>query len=258
MENNPLVSCLCVSFGRPENLKRAISYFNAQSYPNKELIIISKEYEQAYQDIITTGSQSEIKYYYCNHLNDLTLGDLRNMAINKASGEYVCIWDDDDWFHYERIKIQIDECIKNKKSGSVLPYYLLYDNLNREAYMSIMLTPPASVLCKRSLINESISYLRLNKGEDTSFVKDLNRENALFPLINPLLYIYVFHGANTWDHQHFKKLCSRKFSQSVSDMICGIANNKYDCKQGSFLLDSSSVLDEYDYFNSFEATKLYL
>ena len=40
MKDLPRVSCVCVSQNRPHFLKKAISYFKHQTYPNKDLVIV--------------------------------------------------------------------------------------------------------------------------------------------------------------------------------------------------------------------------
>lgn len=43
----PLVSCLCVTRHKPQKLRRAVACFIAQSYPNKELVIVYETDDRA-------------------------------------------------------------------------------------------------------------------------------------------------------------------------------------------------------------------
>jgi glycosyltransferase involved in cell wall biosynthesis len=58
-----------------------------------------------------------------------TLGNARNNAIYRCEGKYVCIWDDDDWHHEERLNIQLNAIISSKSNylGSILSRIILYD-----------------------------------------------------------------------------------------------------------------------------------
>lgn len=251
MRSAPLVSCLCISYNRLNHLKNAITYFQAQGHRNKELIVISGVYDPQYEELCYTFYDEGVRYYGLVDTEMRTLGELRNFAIEKANGEYFCMWDDDDWYNCNRIECQLKELTKSKKEGTVLPYYILYDSVNKDAYMSIPMPPPASILCKKTAITKDLLYRELNRSEDSLFLYNLNQKNTLFPLINPILYIYTYHGSNTWDIAHFKQFCGKKFSEKTTTLIANIVESKYSCKQGSKLLNSKSVLAEFDYFQHF-------
>src|SRR5687768_13464892 len=129
MKKKPLVSCLCISQNRPEFLKNAISCFIAQSYTDKELVVVSRRYDPEYDQIISRLSDGSVKYYGLNNADQLTLGELRNIAIEKSAGDFFCTWDDDDWYHNKRIEKQLQGIFDGKKSGTILPYCLLFDKV---------------------------------------------------------------------------------------------------------------------------------
>lgn len=250
MRAKPLISCLCISNNRAKHLKKAIGYFQAQSWPNRELIIVSSAHDPEYEEIINSFSDNSIKYFW-EHTSGLTLGELRNVALEKSNGEYFCVWDDDDWYHYQRLEIQMKELVKSKKKGVVLPYVILLDAVNKEAHLSVPVLPPASLLCKKSVITPTLLYPSKDKAEDTVFLYTLFRENILYPLTNPILYIYVYHGGNTWSLEHFSSPRGYKFSEEATRLIMDVVNDKYSCKEASQLLGSTKMLAEMDYFGGF-------
>ncbi len=88
------VSCLCPTYNRAPNalwlVEETIESFLRQDYPNKELIILND----------TPG-----QILRCDHpkvrivnvpFRSATLGDKRNLLTSMASGDLICIWDDDD------------------------------------------------------------------------------------------------------------------------------------------------------------------
>jgi glycosyltransferase involved in cell wall biosynthesis len=175
---------------------------------------------------------------------------LRNRAIEKATGSYICVWDDDDWYHVDRISFQMREVHRVRKSGTILPYCLLYDAVDGVAYLSSpRLLHTASIICRKDVFVRDISYAPLNKGEDLYLFAKLVRNNMLFPVVNPLLYIYVFHNKNTWQSDHFKRLFkeSIRLSPELSKKIGGIVEGKYSSKEGSAMLESEEVYKELDY-----------
>lgn len=254
MTKEPLVSCLCISNGRPAQLRNAIAYFKAQTYQHKELIIVSAQHDPAYEEMVRLCLGDSVKYYDSGGMLRPTLGELRNYAIQRSNGEYFCVWDDDDWYHINRIETQIRQAILNKKQGTVLPYYILLDVVHHRAYMSLPIPPPASILCKKNSLQEELYYRKLGKEEDALVLNKLNEKNALFPVINPALYIYNYHGSNTWGWEHIKKFCGKQFSREATGLIVDIVSNKYTCEEGSNLLTYTDILQEFDYFNSFAKT----
>jgi len=249
MSNSPLISCLCISNHRPGHLISAISKFRGQTYTNKELVIVSNEYSKEYQKIVRSCADSNIKYFPTSG-TCTTLGDLRNSSIEHASGDYICIWDDDDWFHNQRLELQLHAALSNHKDGSILTYCLLYNAVNKAAYLSHPFNHPATILVKRSVLNNSVRYPSLNKAEDSVFVNKLYHINALYPLVNPVLYMYVYHSQNTWSIEHFDKLFSSSFRlpELPNSSVTNIYEDMYSYEEASALLVSEQFSKELNYF----------
>ncbi len=247
----PLISCLCVSSGRPRHLEKAIKYFISQTYPNRELIVISEHVSEEYNLIVQSFHDTRIKYYSLDKPYKVSQGELRNFSLEKANGAFFCNWDDDDWYHCRRLEIQFAAALKMRKAGSVLPYCLLYDAINKNAYLSAPFVPPGSVLCKKSVLNNTIQHPHINKQEDFDFLKQLFSANLLYPLVNPVLYIYVYHGLNTTNElfaQQFKD--GYALSGETSELIGQVVNSEYSPEISSDLLDHS-VLVEMNYFHNY-------
>lgn len=179
----PLISCLCISNNRPDYLKKAIECFCAQTYTNKELVIVTHTLN--YEKVVGRYPSENIKLHKVDLLENLTLGDLRNHAISSASGEFICNWDDDDWSHPMRLESQLAASMSNYKKGSLLAYCLMYDAVNGKSYLSYPMFHPASVFCKKDhLIENDIKYSSLNKDEDDPFIAKLHEQNTLFAQVD--------------------------------------------------------------------------
>ena len=248
----PLISCLCVSSNRPGHLTNAINYFLAQTYPNKELIIISSRQDPEYMEITAPYEKSNVRYYGLQSGEGLTLGELRNISLERAAGEYFCVWDDDDWYHCRRLEIEMQEVIKSGKKGVVLAYCILYDKLSGEAGLSLPTTFLPSMLCQKSIISPDLLYPAMNKMEDAVFATRLFRMNVIIPLINPVLYIYVHHGNNTWNREHFMGHYAQKLSEKTTEIIAEAVSGKISCERGSEMLSHPDLLSELNYMISFE------
>ena len=48
-------------------------------------------------------------------------------------------------------------------------------------------------------------YADRARGEDTPVIRALLDEGRVVAIDQPGLYVYVYHGANTWDRGHFER-----------------------------------------------------
>lgn len=201
----PLISCICVTRNRPHLLSVAISCFKAQCYAHKELVIL---YEK---DDITTAAylgqyppkDIRIKIIATEKQPDQYLGALRNKAIAAASGDYICQWDDDDWYHPKRLSYQYGQLIAKGKAACVLGREIIWDHTTAKAYLSCYRHWEGSLLCSKNIAMQH-PYDNYERGEDTPMITALLTKGLLYTdtAITPL-YVYRYHGANTWDYRHF-------------------------------------------------------
>jgi glycosyltransferase involved in cell wall biosynthesis len=99
----PLVTCIMPTANRQKFIPYAIEYFLQQDYPNTELVIIDDGRESA---ISLLPDNPTIRYFYTNPIG--TIGLKRNYAIERASGEIIMHWDDDDWHAADWITQQVN------------------------------------------------------------------------------------------------------------------------------------------------------
>jgi glycosyltransferase involved in cell wall biosynthesis len=251
-QKSPLVSCLCVTRNKVEKLKRVIRCFLAQSYPNKELLILYEDNDPATQQFAETFTNDLVRFVKVSATPKLSLGELRNISVEECRGEYFCQWDDDDWYHIDRLSSQMSALVSNLQPVSFLMNWLIYDEVNHQAYFSFLRMWEGSIICKKSVIGGDLKYPSMTKAEDSVFVEQLQQTTRIYPLVNPTLYIYVFHGNNTWDVGHFQDLVQscQLLPPSVADLIKDILNERYDVAEASSRLDSANVIGQLDYFHS--------
>lgn len=219
----PLISCLCVTWDRAALLARSINLFNNQTYPNKQLVVVCRSEDSDTQNLLRQTNQKNIKIVSVENANQRKLGELRNLSIENSDGDYVCQWDDDDWYHPTRVDIQYKAIEESGKKGSILSYILMFDMNKKHAYLSTRRSWENSFMCERNLLNEeSIKFPALNQGEDTPFINELINLNVLVPVVRPELYIYNNTGKNTCDSSHFETLYgwAQKLSDYHSNLIC--------------------------------------
>ncbi len=206
----PLISCLCIT--QNIHIERAIECFLSQNYPNSELIIIYENDNRFIEKINNYKSIHNIKLYEIPINPKLTLGDLRNISLDCSNGEYVIQWDDDDFYFPNRIIEQY----KRLHTGTHLKKCNLLDSVLSYSYSDNKMYLPkgyyggfqGSILCKKDHMDK---YVGVNLAED-EIVLNKFRTNKfsrkLVYLNNPYLYIYTYHGNNSWDEDHFNKIIS--------------------------------------------------
>jgi len=118
----PMVTAMMITGlpGRVDLAKRAVKSFLSQTWPRKELVIINDSLGTPDEYRIVDGDffcdRLRCSDYVCpvreimlNRQN--TLGDLRNIALDAAAGDWITQFDDDDWSHPKRIEAMMQRRI---------------------------------------------------------------------------------------------------------------------------------------------------
>lgn len=213
----PLISCICITNSRPELLKKAIACFESQNYPNKELVISfpknDVQTKTVIEEVLTAGN---IRIYQiARHTADFVT-DAKNDAIIKCTGDYICIWDEEDWCHSSRLMYQFNsmQSIGQGYKASILTRILLFDFVNKQAYISFPHAWDRSILCRKEVLTQD-QHRRPGKEEDTRIIQSLSSRKLLLRIEDvPFLYIYVCHQ---WDCENFRYLLDK--SQLLNEEV---------------------------------------
>lgn len=249
---HPKISCLCVTKHRVVNLKTAVACFKAQTYPNKELFIVFPEDDRETEHYVQSLHDPEIRFHtYSSSPRKLTLGQIRNMSIRESDGEYFCLWDDDDWYHQDRLEWQMKHALTSGKMASVLLFIIIRDNVYKKSYLSAPRPWEGTVLCNRHFaLNNQAAYDSLDRGEDTGFIEKLVAMDAVCPVIRPQLYVYNCTGNNTWDRRHFEMVFSHaQLLPYRSTLLLSEALSCDSIVEGSNIIDSGNFTDSILYRN---------
>src|SRR5690606_14520842 len=212
MGASPLISCLMVTGNRSRLARRAIECFRSQTYTNRELVIIddgAEDYEpmlQPYRDACV------IHYHRIEPDPKRFLGGLRNLSLDAANGEVLAQWDDDEWYHPQRLERQVESIL----AGAGVCYLkntLVHVNtpdMVEHAYRtdSRGSSIPGTVVHRRS----DVRYANLRRGEDAQYLDDLRARAKRSSPKGPHTHLFIrcFHGGNTWDASHFLGTLSGK------------------------------------------------
>ena len=208
------ISCITVTKNRVPFLEKSISYFINQTYENKEMVIvyyntdkITERYLKDNQDYLNGNN---IFFYKIIEDEGIFLGAIRNFGISKATGDWIVIWDDDDYYTNNRLESQYNYCIDNNLDSSTLKCILVYSERYQETKCSFERAEgwEGSLICKKDIMPK---YKNIKKGEDTPVLMYLVFNNNFGAQFNPDLYVYLFHDTNTSGSRHKEELWDNSF-----------------------------------------------
>ena len=97
----PLFSIILPTYNRVQFIPEAIKSVLAQQYVNWELIIIDDGSTDDTKAVVSSFSDSRIKYFYQQNLERSVA---RNNGVSKSSGDFICFLDSDDYFLQDHLK----------------------------------------------------------------------------------------------------------------------------------------------------------
>lgn len=168
----------------------AIDCFKRQTYPNKSLLIVNHGEESLFPNDPRIRELRLLKSRWD------TVGDLRNLALEHATSDYILNWDDDDWHHPLRMEVQMRA---RREDAAVLLKTRIHHSLvnGRSRYAEYPNGAEATILHPRKV---DFRYPSLLRGSDTVFAQQFA---VRLPIENdPALHIRLFHGKNLWDEGH--------------------------------------------------------
>ncbi|MER6997716.1 glycosyltransferase [Streptomyces sp. NPDC000410] len=195
----PTVSCLMVTKDRSATARRAIKCFRNQTYPNLELVVVEDGTGGALEQHIRYLGDPRIRYYRLP-AEDRPLGELRNEAVDRATGPYVCQWDDDDLYDPERVETQMAAILALGADACFLARERLWWPARRKLAVSCARVWEGSMVCAKERMPR---YPAQRRGEDTPVAEEVVRTCRVVSVDAPELYTYVCHGTNTFNESHF-------------------------------------------------------
>jgi glycosyltransferase involved in cell wall biosynthesis len=189
--------------------------FEAQTYSNRELVVVHEGLEPPARKLLEASCGARLVEISADPKR--TLGELRNLAVAAATGDYVCCWDDDDWHSPRRLELQLQALTSSRADACVLSRWLILDESNGRAYASGYRRWEGSLLCQRELGALEDGYPALSRGEDRELMRRLERRHEVCDFDRPELCVYTFHGENTWDSTHFQGIFASAFELAPED-----------------------------------------
>ncbi len=212
------ISCLTVTQpSHIDTLPYSIRDFARQNFARKELVIVHDGSEEFHLSITALADRYPDEQIVVKKVTGpRSLGALRNIAVDAASGDLICQWDDDDRYHSERLMAQYTQLVKQGCDFCFLTDQLhlfsntcelFWDNWNLETFPMNLIQ--GSIMGRRA---QMPIYPQLDRGEDTPVVLEIIRKGCRVAELtgHGYLYLYVYNGKNTWNFQHHGEISAWK------------------------------------------------
>jgi glycosyltransferase involved in cell wall biosynthesis len=211
----PMISCLLVTRDRLALAKRSIRCFAEQTYPNRELVIVTDGAPEFREALLQYAK--ELGFERCRLVlaeDGTPLGRLRNMSIEAAAGELVCQWDDDDASHPERLAMQAQALFREGARAAFFTDHLQYLE-EKNVLFWIDWTVGGRITDQRQFFPGSLMMFNdprfrypesgphARRGEDSVLLEQLIGSVPVAGISGMgHMYLYQYHGANTYDREH--------------------------------------------------------
>lgn len=231
------VSIITATYNRAHLIGDMLDSILKQSYPNWECIIVNDGGTDDTDEIVNKYVQQDARFSYHYRPSNYGKGlpGCRNFGLDKARGEYVVFFDDDDIVHPDLLTISVnalhsgsfDFCQYQKQwfadaapVSEAYPDYLHLHTIDNTALTDLITYKHAmascTVLWKRTFLNERFDE-QLQYAEEWEYYNRLFLQHATFSglvLKNVLYYNRKHPNSNTGEffNQNKKRLDSQSLA----------------------------------------------
>lgn len=193
--SKPKVSCIMLTANRPNFVELSVGYFLNSDYRDAELVIIDDGKESVKHLL---PDHRRIKYFFTEPLG--SIGVKRNYACEKAEGEIIMHWDDDDYYPYDWMTRQVKALEESKADIVGLNQILFYSPLMNKFwnYDNKETDPPwlsGATMAYRKSFWEKHPFKDLQIGEDYDYI--WNTGATIYAHDYPNGFIATLHNGNT-------------------------------------------------------------
>lgn len=185
------MTCLCLTRNRRKLLRRAISCFRSQTHPNRELLILADG--EDVRDLVPADAPVRL-LHLSGHAE---IGAKRNLGCERAAGEIIAHWDDDDWSAPERLDDQVARLLASGRAVTGYRSMRFTDGARWWLYRGAADYALGTSLCFRRAWWERHRFPALQIGEDNEFVRAAAATGQLETADAGELMWATIHAGNT-------------------------------------------------------------
>jgi glycosyltransferase involved in cell wall biosynthesis len=194
--SEPLVTCIMPTHNRRSFIPQAIRCFLRQDYSNLELLVVDDG-----TDLVGDLVPASNRIRYLSVDQRLTVGAMRNLACEKARGEFILHWDDDDWYPSWRVRAQVRAMVDSGADLCGSSRVTYFDPARDQAweYRYPSSKEPwvaGNTLAYRKSFWRGHKFLDIQVAEDLRFVWS-SKQKTIADLADPGLCVATVHSTNT-------------------------------------------------------------
>lgn len=177
-----------------EFLPRAIEAFHDQTYQNKDLVIVmDPDGHFDYLQKLAAGALIVAS-------PKRSIGAKRNIGCEYATGEYIAVWDDDDFSAPMRLHWQMEAMLARKKQVTALRRIYMTTPARQDWWMSwdCMIGADTSLVFSRKFW-EAHQFGDFNVGTEGDFMRAAHAAGQMALMDAPALMYATNHPGNTAD-----------------------------------------------------------
>ena len=241
---SPKVSIIMPTYNRAAYIAETVESIFNQTYKNWELIIVDDGSDDNTEKIITQLNDERIQFYKAGRIG--ISGKLKNMGLERSSGEFIAFIDSDDLWAAGKLEKQVNALYQHpgagfsitggynfKKTVEPIDYFfkqregIKYDDVFISFFRSELPAYISTLLFRRSCIAVSGPFKETKSFSDVDFILTLAGHFKAVILYEPLLYRRL-HDENdseaNWKKryyegieiiQSYKKRLSRKLTRDA-------------------------------------------
>lgn len=188
----PFVTCLCLTRNRPEWLQGAIRCFQQQTYPNRELLILADG-----QDVRHLVPEDDPRIRLIHLAGWPEIGAKRNYGCERAAGEVIAHFDDDDHSAPGRLADQVERLLQSGKAVTGFHSMRFTDGTQWWKYQGTRNYALGTSLCYRRDWWSAHRFPSVQVGEDNQFVTAAQDAGQLVTADADELMYATNHPGNT-------------------------------------------------------------
>lgn len=196
----PLVSVIMPVYNGEKTIKLAINSLLNQTYKNWICIIVNDGSTDETKSILDSINDSRFKIIHLK--KNVGRGAARQVALDNSEGDYLAYLDADDFYHTEKLSIQV-EVLNNEKEIALVSTVIGTFNKKNELIKvrgrkgiyiyhfgdHLFFTPATSMVRLADAIKHKYS-LKLNAAEDVDYFSRYLEGGKKYLVIEKALYYY--------------------------------------------------------------------
>jgi glycosyltransferase involved in cell wall biosynthesis len=227
---DPLISIVINCHNGEKFLQKSVNSILAQSYKNFEVIFWDNNSTDTSKKIIKNITDKRIRYFKSEKFKKLY--ECRNLAIQKAKGNYITFLDVDDWWIKDKLKKQVSFIKKNKNIKIIYSNFFIFNQKNKKKYLKTKKNLLSGMITKKIIDNYNIGILTTMIKKDIFNKFKFNPKYQIigdFDFFIKLSLRYPFYAIQeplAYYRDHTQNFSKKKSNLYIQELKIWIKSNK--------------------------------